>query len=130
MVALVLVGVGCSAPPPPPQPPPAPTAEPSAAPEAPAPPSKEALQTGNDCVKAESECGGGVCTATLKNNCDQAVTCDLAITTTCKAGTAMVEAAGRKRDTFAGKSDGELKVGAKCNEGEIVRTEVKSMACK
>ena len=131
IIAVLVVCSGCGPAPAPAKPPETPPAAPAATePEAPAPPSKEDLQTGKDCVKAQSECSGGVCTATLKNDCEQAVTCDLAITTTCKSGTTMLEAAGRKRDTFAAKSDGELKVGAKCNEGDVVRTDVKSMSCK
>jgi len=128
LAVVLAAGCGPAPAPPPPAAPPAPTAAP--APEAPAPPAKEKVDVGQECVHAEVECEGGVCTATLKNDCDQAVTCDLAITTTCKANTTMLEAAGRKRDTFAAKSDGELKVGAKCNEGDVVRTAMKSMSCK
>jgi hypothetical protein len=93
-------------------------------------PEKETVQTGEDCVKAEAQCGGGLCTADLKNDCDQAVTCDVAITNTCQSGTAMVEAKGRKRDTVAAKSTGRIQVEARCNEGEILHTELKSMICK
>jgi hypothetical protein len=119
------------------EPPSAPTApsatsspEVAAPPAAPAPAAKEPVETGKDCAKAVADCGGGVCTVTLKNGCAQAITCDLAVGSTCKARENMLEAAGRKRDTFAAQSEGELVVGAKCTEGDVLSTSVKSLSCK
>lgn len=126
--ACALAAAGCSAAPPPP--PPTPPAPPPAQPEAPTPAEKEPVDAGNECIKATAECGGGVCSVAVKNTCEQAATCNVAIVTTCQSGTAMVEAAGRGRDTFAGNSEGQLNVKAACNEGEVRHTAVKSMSCK
>ena len=95
-----------------------------------APAAKEPVATGNDCVKAEAQCDGGECVLSIKNDCAQAVSCDATMTTTCKAATDMMEAARRKRETYPAKSDGELRLVGNCATGEILRTEMKSLACK
>jgi hypothetical protein len=43
---------------------------------------------------------------------------------------AMQEAAGRERTTLAAKSEYELVVPAKCTEGEVVHTAIKSAECR
>lgn len=117
-----------------PAPPPAPAAPaasaPPPAPKAPAPPAKEPLDTGNACVKGESVCDGGECVLAIKNGCEQAISCDATMTTTCRSGTEMIEAARRKRVTFAAKSDGEIRLVGDCNSGSILRTAMKSITCK
>lgn len=128
-LGLALGMVGCGGAPPPP----APKAEPVAAaapPAPPEPPSKEPIDTGSECAKAEAQCGGGACLLTVDNACDQAVSCDATMVTTCKSGTSMVEAARRKRETYAAKSQGELSLQGNCPDGEILATAMKSLACK
>jgi hypothetical protein len=122
--------LGCGAAPPPPAPaalPPAQTAKATA----PEPAAKEPIETGSECVKAESQCDGGECVLSIKNGCDQAASCDAAMTTTCKSPVGeMVEAARRKRQTFAAKTDGEIRLVGDCQGGEILRTAMKSITCK
>lgn len=100
------------------------------APKPPAPPMKDQLATGTDCLKAESECTGGVCNIAIKNTCDRAVSCDASMVTTCKSGTTLIEGGRRKRDTFAAGTDGTLSLHGDCAEGTILATRMKSIACK
>lgn len=121
--------LGCaSAPPPPPSPPPPALAPPK--PVAPEPPVKEPVETGSACATGEAQCDGGECVLFIKNGCEQAVSCDATMTTTCKSSTEMIEAARRKRATFAAKTEGEIKLVGDCASGEILRTAVKSISCK
>jgi hypothetical protein len=122
--------LGCAGAPPPPAPTPASPAPPTRTTPA-EPAAKEPIATGSDCVKAESQCDGGECVLTIKNGCDQAASCDAAMTTTCKSPVGeMVEAARRKRQTFAAKTDGEIRLVGDCQGGEILRTAMKSIVCK
>ncbi|MEP7124331.1 MAG: hypothetical protein ABJE95_25610 [Byssovorax sp.] len=119
--------LGCAGAPAPTVAPPALPAKPTAA----EPAAKEPIETGSTCVKAESQCDGGECVLTIKNGCDQAASCDAAMTTTCKSPVGeMVEAARRKRQTFAAKTDGEIRLVGDCQGGEILRTAMKSIVCK
>jgi hypothetical protein len=133
--ALLVLGAvaalsACAGAPAPPPPPPAPSAAaPPAKPTA-APAVKDPLETGNACVKGESTCEGGECVLSIKNACDQAVSCDATMTTTCRADMEMIEAARRKRVTFAAKTDGEIRLVGDCARGAILRTAMKSIACK
>lgn len=86
--------------------------------------------TGSDCVKAEAQCDGGECVISVKNGCEQAASCDATMTTTCKSSTEMIEAARRKRVTFAAKTDGEIRLVGDCASGEILRTAMRSILCK
>jgi hypothetical protein len=83
-----------------------------------------------DCAASEALCDGGLCKVTVKNSCKQPVTCDLAITATCKNGQEMVEAKARTRDTVAAETDGEVGVVANCTIGSVVHTEVKEFRCQ
>jgi hypothetical protein len=129
-----LLAASCGgAPPPPPlaDPAPGPVEDDDAAEAAePAAPVKEPVSAGKDCVKAEAECGGGVCLVTLKNGCEQPVTCDLFVTAICQAKTDRVEARARKRDTFAAKTDGPMSAEAKCSDGNVIHTEVQELRCE
>ena len=120
--------LGCASAPPPPAPAPPPAPPPKAA--APEPPAKEPLATGSDCLTAVAQCDGGECVLTIKNGCEQALSCDATMTTTCKSSTDMIEAARRKRVTFAAKTDGEIRLVGDCASGEILRTAVRSIVCK
>src|SRR4051794_35633706 len=84
--------LGCAAAPPPPAPTPEPTPAPVPKATAPEPPSKEPLDTGNECVTGDSQCEGGECVLTIKNDCDHPVSCDAAMNTSCKSSTEMIEA--------------------------------------
>jgi hypothetical protein len=115
-----------------PTPGPATATEPAPPPKAAAsgPAAKEPVETGNECVKAEAQCEGGECVLFIKNGCEQPVSCDATMTVTCKANTDMMEAARRKRETYPAKSDGELRLVGNCESGEVLRTAMKSLACK
>jgi hypothetical protein len=91
---------------------------------------KEALETGSDCVTAEADCQGGVCTATVQNNCTTPVTCELNVTVLCRSGTETGEARGKGRDTFAAGTSGELQAGGSCEGRELVGTTPNGMSCK
>ena len=122
--------LGCAGAPPPPAPVAPQPSQPAKTAVA-EPAAKEAIDTGSECVKAESQCDGGECVLSIKNGCDQAASCDAAMTTTCKSPVGeMVEAARRKRQTFAAKTDGEIRLVGDCQGGEILRTAMKSIACK
>ena len=120
--------LGCASAPPPPAPAPPPAPPPKAA--APEPAPKEPLATGSDCLTAVAQCDGGECILTIKNGCEQALSCDATMTTTCKSSTDMIEAARRKRVTFAAKTDGEIRLVGDCASGEILRTAMQSIVCK
>ena len=133
-ILLVSAGVfvalpGCAGAPPPPT---GPKADPAPPPKAAAtvPATKETLETGSPCLKGESLCDGGECVLSIKNGCDQALSCDATMTTTCKSGAEMIEAARRKRVTFAAGTDGEIRLVGDCASGQILRTAVKSVLCK
>ena len=83
-----------------------------------------------ECAKPEAECAGGSCNVTIKNACEQPITCDLFMVASCKSGSTMVEAKARKRETFAAKTDGEMSLAANCAEGEVVHTEAKELQCQ
>lgn len=122
--------LGCASAPPPPAPAPAPSPASPSKPAAPAPPTKEPLETGSACLSAEAQCDGGECVISIKNGCEQAISCDATMTTTCKSNSEMIEAARRKRETFAAKTDGEIRLVGDCASGVILRTAMKSIACK
>ena len=128
MIAALAALLGACGPPPPPPLPPAPPPAPVEV--KPPEPVKGPLACNLECAKPEAECDGGVCKVTIKNSCEQPITCDLFITASCKSGTAMVEAKARKRETFAPKTDGEMALAANCTEGEIVLTEAKELQCQ
>ncbi len=121
---------GCAGAPPPLAPAAPPPAQPAKT-TASEPAAKEPIETDRACVKAESQCDGGECVLSIKNDCDQAASCDAAMTTTCKSPVGeMVEAARRKRQTFAARTAGEIRLVGDCQGGEILRTAMKSIACK
>jgi hypothetical protein len=101
--------------------------EPDPGPAEPAGP--EPVQTGHECATAEATCDGGLCELKLKNGCDKPLTCDAFVVIRCKAGTDLVEARGRGRDTFPAKTDGKLDVTANCTMGSIVQTSLSELKC-
>jgi hypothetical protein len=127
-LALVWLG-GCGSPPPPapPAPPPAPVVE---APPEPAAPTKEKVESGLACAVGEAECDGGYCAVVIPGNCEQPITCELAIVANCKANTTLVEAKARARGTFPAKTEGKLTAAANCTEGEVIRTAVQELKCR
>ena len=130
--ACVLAGVlaACGSPPPPPAapaPPPAPTA---AAPPEPATPTKEKVESGMACAPGEAECDGGYCAVVIAGDCEQPITCELAVAAKCKSGASLVEAKARSRGTFPAKTEGKLTAAARCNEGEVIHTAVEELKCR
>jgi hypothetical protein len=110
-----------------------PPVAPSAPPSAPAPasqtPATEAVASGMDCAVAEARCGGGSCNVKIKNGCDRAVRCELAVTATCETQNGTSQANGQERDSFAAGSTGELGAQATCG-GQVLHTEVTKLTCK
>ncbi|MBI4951599.1 MAG: hypothetical protein HY908_06170 [Myxococcales bacterium] len=125
-VVAVLLGAACASPPPPPPPTPAPPK-----PTAPPKPLREAVETGKGCVKAESECDGGLCTVWFANDCDLPATCEIAMASTCSGGTSAGEATGGNRGTFPpGSKDNKLQAVGDCQGGSVVMTLLKSAKCR
>jgi hypothetical protein len=91
---------------------------------------KEEMETGSDCATAEADCEGGVCTATITNNCEVAVTCEFKVMVLCRSGTDTGEARGQGRDTFAAGTTGELQAGGNCDGREVAGTTPDSISCK
>lgn len=103
-------------------------AEPASLP--PGPPEPEKIATGHECATAEALCDGAVCTLKLKNGCDNALTCEASMVLRCQAGTDIIEASARGRQTFAQKSDADLHMTANCTTGSIVQSSVTDLKCK
>lgn len=117
----------CSPPPPeaPAPPPPEPEIE---IPDGPPPP--EAVETGKDCAKAEAVCEGGVCTATIRNECEEPVTCELEVLAICRGETDTGEARGKARDTIAAGQEYDMQAGADCQDKMVTATTVESLSCR
>jgi hypothetical protein len=99
------------------------------------PPEPEKVETGHECATADAVCDAGVCTIKFKNGCDKPLTCDAFMGLRCQAGTDIIEAKGRGRQTFpasaGGKaSDGELHVTANCTTGSVVQSSITDLTCK
>lgn len=118
-----------------PAPPPAGPAQPAAT-ETAAPPAKveeiprEAVESGKACAKAESQCGGGVCTVAMDNTCEQAITCSIFVLTICEAETDLVQVKARSREAFAARSKDKVSLTANCESGRIVSTKLQTVECK
>lgn len=127
-IALVLTGACGGSPPPPPKKPAPESMEPE--PEDFGEMDPEPIETGKDCLTATTECGGGVCIANVKNDCDEPVTCELEIMASCRAGTSSGEARTKSRATFRGKSEDKMSAAGDCADGEVVFTVAEGMSCK
>lgn len=126
-----LLALGCGAPAAAPATPAATSVEPVAdVPAKPAAPDKVAVATGKDCAKAEAVCENGLCAITVKNGCADPITCNVAIAAVCKSTTETGEARARGRDTVAANASGKISVGASCQGGVVLTTEVKEMQCR
>ena len=124
LVLLVWVGCGANKP----QATPAPTS--TAAPIAPVPtgpPPPEPIETGKDCAKATSACGGGACVAKINNSCDTPITCELDVLATCSAETTTGEARSKGRGTIPAKTDGQVTAQSSCEGGVVQLTVAESM---
>jgi hypothetical protein len=119
----VLFACGGAPPPPPVSAPP--PVEPTAA-----LPQNEPVESGKDCVKAQGKCGGGVCNVSVKNDCNEAVHCELAISARCDSQGGTSDAGGGERVTVAAHATGEGDAQVGCSGGQIVRTEVQKLTCK
>ena len=90
----------------------------------------EAMETGKDCAKAEVLCEGGVCTASIKNDCEAPVTCELDILAICQGETDTGEARGKGRDTIAPGVAFNLQAGADCHGDAVLATQVDTLTCE
>lgn len=122
----LLAGACGGSPPPPPKKPPSdePVASDYSEPE------PEPIETGKDCVTATTECGGGVCLATIKNDCEDPVTCDLQIMASCQTGTTTGEARTKARGTFRPKAEDQMSAAGDCADGEVLFTVAEQMICR
>jgi hypothetical protein len=93
-------------------------------------PQNEPVESGKDCVKAQGKCGGGVCNVSVKNDCDEPVHCELAISARCDTQGGTSDASGGDRVTVAAHATGEVDAQVGCSGGQIVRTQVQKLACK
>jgi len=96
----------------------------------PAPAGPEPLDTGKDCATAEATCDGGLCTAKVKNDCDTAITCELAMYSLCRGSTTGGEARGKGRNTIPSKSEGEIEGVANCEGAVVDATIADGLSCK
>ena len=90
----------------------------------------ESIETGKDCVSAEAECEGGVCTATVQNNCEVPVTCEFNVLVMCRSETDTGEVRAKGRDTFAAGVSAELQAGGDCEGREVAGTIPDGMTCQ
>jgi hypothetical protein len=127
LALLLCTACGAAAKPPPPKPKP-PSNEPE--PEDFAEMEPEPIETGKDCVTAKVECGGGVCVAHVKNDCDDPVTCDLAVMASCKTETTSGEARTKSRATFRAKTEDKMSAEGDCADGDVLLTVADGMSCQ
>ena len=121
--------LGCPGKPPPEAPPPPPAPEPELdVPDG--PPEPEAIETGKDCASAEAVCDVGVCTAKVKNSCEQPVTCALEAMAMCQGTEDAGEARGKDRGTVAAGDEGELRAVADCQDQAVASTIVENLNCE
>jgi hypothetical protein len=120
--------LACSAPPPEAPPPPPPEEPGLDVVEGPGP--AEAVDTGTDCATAQAVCEGGVCTATIKNDCSEPVTCQLEVLAICRGATDTGEARGKARDTVAVGQEYDMQAGADCQDKSVTATTVESLSCR
>jgi len=90
---------------------------------------KAPLKSPKPCLTGETSCGGGVCDLVVKNACEGPVTCDVFVASSCKTNTGFGQAGGKKRVTFAAKTDEKVNLSAFCTEGDVVRTELTEIRC-
>jgi hypothetical protein len=109
-----------------PAPPPADTSAPSATSSE---PQWEPVETGKDCASAQAKCGGGVCDAKVKNDCDTAVRCALEIAATCGTSGGGSTANGSDHATIAAHATGDVGAQATCG-GDVVHTEIQKLSCR
>jgi len=124
-----LLMAACGGAPPPPAAAPTPAAEPTPGASS-GPPAAEAVDTGNDCAKAEGQCGGGGCNVTIKNACAAAVRCELEVSAQCESQGGSSEAGGKQRDTIQAGASGTIGAQATCSGGRVLHTEVHRLVCK
>jgi hypothetical protein len=93
-------------------------------------PASDTLDSGMPCVTADVVCDGGMCSATLKNACDGAATCELTMYAVCEGSTDVGEARGSNRGTFAAGSTGTLEAGANCEGASIMATQADQLSCR
>jgi hypothetical protein len=98
--------------------------------EPPPPPTPEPIETGKDCAKATTECGGGVCLAKVKNDCAEPVTCELAILAACSGTEITGDARSKERATIPAKTESEFSARGDCQGGRVDLTTAESMSCK
>ena len=127
-VALTTLALGACGPSAP-KPTTAPTAT-AAANEPPPKPEVNPIDTGKDCATATTECGGGVCLAKVKNDCDQPVTCELDILAACSGATVTGDARSKGRATIPAKTESKFSAQGNCEDGTVDLTTAESMSCK
>jgi hypothetical protein len=88
------------------------------------------VDTEKDCAKAQAQCGGGVCDAKVKNDCDAPVRCVLEIAVTCGSLGGASTANGSERATINPHETSDIGAQATCGGGEVLRTEIQKLSCK
>jgi len=102
-----------------------------AAPPEAAAPQAELLQTGRPCAPAAYSCEPGRCVATIDNQCDLPVTCQLRIESQCQtsAGEVGPATASTKQVTQLAKTSNALEAATNCGQGAPVSTTVVALEC-
>jgi hypothetical protein len=129
MVAATAWLLACS-PPPPDAPPPPPPEDADVEGNHDGPAAVEAVETGKDCATAQAVCEGGVCTATIKNDCSEPITCELKVLAICRGATDTGEARGKARDTIAASQEYDMQAGADCQDKAVTATTVEGLSCR
>jgi hypothetical protein len=93
-------------------------------------PQWEAVETQKDCAKAEAQCGGGVCDAKVKNDCDAPIRCSLEIMATCSTSGGDSTANGSDHATINAHSSGDVGAQATCGGGDVVHTAIQKLSCR
>jgi hypothetical protein len=88
------------------------------------------VETERDCAKAQAQCGGGVCDAKVKNDCDAPIRCALEITVTCSSLGGGSTANGSEHATIGAHDTGDIGAQATCGGGDVLRTEIQKLTCK
>ena len=93
------------------------------------PPEKEDLDSGMECVKAQALCEISHCIAEVKNDCEQAVTCEFEVLGLCQAGGSRGEARKEAHETIPAGSSTELASQPDCEDAAVVGTSIQGLSC-
>lgn len=94
-------------------------------------PQLEPHDTGKSCAPATFACEPGRCAATIDNQCETPVTCQLKIVSQCQnvGGDTGPANASTKQVTQLAKTKNELEAATHCGQGTPILTSIESLTC-